>query len=211
LKPGCNERMSPGLHRPRIQIKTAADWLSLIRLLLAPVLWFLAIGRHPKAVGVGIAVSGASDVLDGVVARRSARRSQFGKQLDTAADLAVILSAPGWMALLCPSAFRRRSRPLLALAVPGAALLAYEWKRFRRLGALHIDSARAGAIIAHLYVLNLFVRGRDSNALFNGFLALAASAAGETAYILLTRDDVETLSSRPLISDALRSIHRAKN
>jgi phosphatidylglycerophosphate synthase len=187
------------------QIETPSDWLCLMRLALAPVLWVLALLNKPKTVGVGVAVSATTDVLDGVLSRSTGQRSAFGMQFDTAADMAIILSAPGWMALLYPEIAARRGKPLLVLGVGAGVLLSLEWRKMHKVGALHIDSARAAAAMAHGYVLNLFVRGRDSTPLFTGFLVLAVGAAVETAYVVATRDDLAGLSETPLLDAVFRA------
>jgi phosphatidylglycerophosphate synthase len=184
------------------QIDTPSDWLSFTRLLLAPALWMPALLRKPKVVSAGVVVSAATDVLDGTLARATGNRSEFGKQLDTVADMAIILSAPGWLALLYPEVLHRRKSPLLALGGAAGILLTIEWRRYQKVAALHIDSARAAAVVAHLYALNLFVRGRDSNLLFSGFVLLAAGAGIETLYVIVSRETLNDLSETPLL-DAL--------
>jgi phosphatidylglycerophosphate synthase len=177
----------------------ASDWLSFARLVLAPLLWIPALLRKPRVVSAGVVVSATTDVLDGVVARASGQRSEFGKQLDTVADMAIILSAPGWTALLYPQVAARRGRPLVVLGATAGVLLALEWRKLHKIGALHIDSARSAAVFAHLYALNLFVRGKDSSPLFTAFLIAATGAAVETAYVIATRDDLVGLSETPLL------------
>jgi phosphatidylserine synthase len=172
------------------------------------VIWTLALLNKPRLVGAGVALSAATDVLDGAVARVSGERSAFGSQFDTVADMSIILSAPGWMALLYPEVARRRRGPLLALGMAAGALLAIEWRRSRRLGNLHIDSARAAAVVAHGYVLNLFGRGRDSDLLFRGFVILAAGAAAESLYVIAFRDTLDDLSETPLLDAVFAMLGR---
>lgn len=73
------------------RVLTVPNAISLVRLLLVPVfavlLWQ---GRDGWALVV-LAVSGASDWLDGVVARRWNQTSRLGALLDPAADRAFIL------------------------------------------------------------------------------------------------------------------------
>lgn len=180
------------------QVETIPDWLAFGRLVLAPLLWIPAIRRKPGVVAAGVALSAASDVLDGGIARLQGERSDFGSQLDTVADMAIILSAPGWMRLLYPDAFRKRRGPLLALLAVAGVTLSIEWRRHGRLGDLHIHSTRAAAVAAHLWVINLFVRGHDSDLLFRLFLLLAAGGAAESLAVILTEPTLEGLSETPL-------------
>jgi phosphatidylglycerophosphate synthase len=184
------------------QIETPSDWLCLVRLALAPVLWVLALLNKPRVVGAGVVVSATTDVLDGLAARATGQRSEFGKQFDTVADMAIILSAPGWIVLLYPEVAARRGKPLVMLGAIAGILLTLEWHKLHKLGALHIDSARSAAVFAHLYTLNLFVRGKDSTPLFSAFLVAAMAAAIETAYVIASRDTLDGLTETPLL-DAL--------
>lgn len=186
-----------------VKIRTPSDWLCLIRLLLAPLIWFLAWRRHRGLVAAGVVLSATTDVLDGAIARLTGERSAFGSQFDTVADMAIILSAPAWMAMLYPENFRSKLRPLLMVAGVAAVLLGIEWRKFRRLGNLHIHSARAAAVVAHLYVLVLFITARDSSWLYRLFVLLAGGAAIESAWVIVRRASLDGLSETPLLDDLL--------
>lgn len=187
-------------------IRTPSDWLCLFRLLMAPVLWVLAWRRRRKLVAAGIVLTAGSDVLDGVLARLSGERSDFGSQFDTVADAAIILSAPGWISLLYPAVLQKRRFPLLILTGVATGLLAVEWCRFRQFGNLHMHSARAAAVVAHVYVIVLFVTAHDSKWLFRLFLGLAGGAAAESAWVILRSSSLAGLSDTPLRDDLLKRL-----
>ena len=91
---------------------TPANYLSALRLALVPVLWVLALLELPFYLGVGLAVAGLTDVLDGPVARATGRTSRYGAQLDSLADILLMASIFWWLVLLRPSSSattRRRS------------------------------------------------------------------------------------------------------
>lgn len=68
--------------RPRI-----ADWLTILRLaLVAPTAWLLAKPDYPAAA-ICYAVLAASDVADGIIARRRRESTRFGTFLDPLADV----------------------------------------------------------------------------------------------------------------------------
>ena len=54
-------------------------------LLVLPAAWFLCQGRYAETLAV-VAVAGASDILDGELARRFGWRSTFGAMMDPIAD-----------------------------------------------------------------------------------------------------------------------------
>jgi cardiolipin synthase len=81
------------------RVLTVPNLISLVRLLMVPVFALLIVrGQDGWAVAV-LAVSGASDWLDGVLARRLGQVSRLGQLLDPAADrlfIVVTLVALAW-------------------------------------------------------------------------------------------------------------------
>lgn len=73
------------------RVLTVPNVISLLRLLLVPVFaWLVAHGHDAWALAV-LTVAGASDWLDGVLARRMHQVSRLGQMLDPAADRLFIL------------------------------------------------------------------------------------------------------------------------
>ncbi len=185
--------------------QTPDEWISLGRLGLAGLLWIPALLRKPRLVAAGIVLSAISDIVDGLVSRWRGSRSAYSRQLDTIADCAVMLSSLGWLVLARPGALEPLRRTLGVIAVVAGALLAIEWRRYRMIGALHIDSARAAAVVGHLYVLNRLWRNVNSKPLRRLFQLLAFGGMIESAWVILGPVDPAHGSPRPL----LRSLKRA--
>ncbi len=78
------------VHDPN-RVLTVPNVISLIRLLLVPVFAVLAWQGEDLAALYVLAVSGASDWLDGVLARGLNQQSRLGELLDPAADRLFIL------------------------------------------------------------------------------------------------------------------------
>lgn len=74
------------------RVFTIPNALSLLRLLLVPVFFWLILARHDGWALAVLTVSGASDYLDGKLARRWAQVSRIGQLLDPAADRLYIVS-----------------------------------------------------------------------------------------------------------------------
>ena len=69
------------------QILTIPNLLSLVRIALIPLIVWLYSGKSNYAAAIGvILLSGATDVVDGWIARRFNMISDFGKALDPLAD-----------------------------------------------------------------------------------------------------------------------------
>jgi cardiolipin synthase len=75
--------------RPRID--DVPNLLSALRLLAAPFAAWLILSNHDTAAFLVFAVAGASDGLDGFIARRWGVASDFGAWLDPAADKLLML------------------------------------------------------------------------------------------------------------------------
>ena len=74
--------------------RTVPNLISLIRLLCVPVFVYLLLGAdRPLAAGVLLAVLGATDWVDGWIARRYDQGSSIGKVLDPVADRILLIAA----------------------------------------------------------------------------------------------------------------------
>jgi phosphatidylglycerophosphate synthase len=193
-------------HPRQIAPRTLDEWISCGRLVLAALLWIPALLRRPRVVAAGIVLSACSDTADGAVARLQGGRSNYSRQLDAVADSAVMLSSLGWLAVARPGALRPLSRCIGAIAAVAAVLLTIEWRRYRKLGALHIGSARAAAVVGHLCVLDLFWRGSASRAVLRLFQFLTAGAMIESAWVILGNHDLDDHTSFPLLKRVCRKM-----
>ena len=169
---------------------TPADRLSASRLLALPVLWVLAALGLPRVVGIGAALAGLTDVLDGPVARWSGRSSRFGSQLDSLADMLLAGSMFLWVAWYRPSFFAENAVPLLSWAVLGLLSLVVTVVRWGRFGDLHLYSAKAAGFLGHLFVVWLLIFDSYSPLFFAVAVTAAIIAALETLLVALTRDRV---------------------
>ncbi len=136
------------------RILTVPNVISMLRLALVPVFAVLIVrGEDVWALTV-LAVSGATDWLDGAIARRFDQVSRLGKALDPAADRLFILVTlialvwrdviPLWLALVLVS-----RDVLLACAFPFLARRGY--------GPLPVHFAGKAATFALLYAFPLLL------------------------------------------------------
>ena len=173
--------------------------------MLAALLWIPALARRPRVVAAGIVLSACSDIADGAVARLQGGRSDYSRQLDAVADSAVMLSSLGWLAVSRPGALRPLKRTILAIAVVASVLLAIEWRRYRMLGALHLGSARAAAVVGHLYV-SISSGGVGVRAFLRIFQLLTAGAMIESAWVILGDHELGDHASFPLLQRVCRKM-----
>jgi phosphatidylglycerophosphate synthase len=175
----------------RLPRLSPADYLSLVRLLLVPVLWVLALAGLTRPLGIVLAVAGLTDVLDGPVARYTGVTSRYGAQLDSAADILLMASIFWWFVLLAPGFFADNATPLIIWAVLGIAAVVVTVVRFGRLGNLHLYSAKVAGVLGHLFAVWLFILGSYSPAFFMVAVTAAIVASAETLLVALTRNQVD--------------------
>ena len=133
---------------------SAADCLTFSRLLLVPFIWLLALQGQGRLVGFGLIVAGATDVLDGYLARRLGQVSTRGARLDAIADIVLLVSAAAWLQLLHPEIARDNGALLATTAALYACGVAAAVIAFRRV----VDPSQLTSKIAGgaLYAVALF-------------------------------------------------------
>jgi cardiolipin synthase (CMP-forming) len=154
-----------------------ADVLTGLRLLLLPVLWLAALLGQGRLVGAGLIVAGATDFLDGYLARRLGQATAAGARLDSIADNLLLLSAAVWIELLHPEIARENTFLIAAtialyLASTTAGLVKH------RLGNLHLYSSKvAGAFLYTFALVTLLTGGYEPLLLTLAAVALMVSSA----------------------------------
>ena len=108
------------------KIITIPNILSLFRLLLIPVIvWLYIVKEDPVLTTVILALSGITDIVDGIIARKCHMISDFGKAFDPVADkltqiamLFCLVSRFKWMLLpLCVMVIKEATAGILGLLV----------------------------------------------------------------------------------------------
>lgn len=179
------------LRRNTPPLRLVPNQLTALRLALIPVLWALALAGAPALVGPGLLLAAATDVADGIIARRTHTTTRFGSAFDSVADHLLSASTVVFLFLLEPDFVREQLVPLSAWALPGIATLAYGWVRHRRLGNLHLYSAKLAGTVGYVFVATLFFFENYSRTFFAVALGLAFLATAETLLVLLTRSRVD--------------------
>ncbi len=120
------------------RILTAPNVITMLRLLCIPLFLWLLFGAHRQtAAAVLLAVLGATDWVDGHVARRYGQVSTFGKVLDPTADRLLVGTAvisimiygavPLWFGLATIAREVLVSGMVILLAAMGAARIDVLW------------------------------------------------------------------------------------
>jgi phosphatidylglycerophosphate synthase len=173
------------------RLRRLPDQLTLTRLLLAAPLWVFAVLRLRSWLGLGLLVAGLTDVLDGAVARRSGGVTRFGSQLDSVADMLIITSMVIWLRMLRPEFFRMYATPILIWATLGIATLILGWIRFRRVGDVHLWSAKVAGVLGYLFTVYMLTFDRPAAPFFWIAIGAAFVSAGETLIVMATQSTID--------------------
>ncbi|HEX5073007.1 MAG TPA: CDP-alcohol phosphatidyltransferase family protein [Gemmatimonadaceae bacterium] len=180
---GAEQRSAPRL--------TIPDALTLARLVSVPMLWIVALVWGPFWLGIGLAAAAFTDVLDGQIARRSHRTTARGSQLDSIADHVLTASTVLWLVWLRPDFIAERLPWLATWATLGVSALVVSWVRFRRIGDLHLYSAKIAGLMGYLFAIWLLVFGTYATTLFYVLMATLFVGTGESLLLVATRQTVD--------------------
>jgi phosphatidylglycerophosphate synthase len=168
-----------------------ADELTLLRLLLVPPLWVLALLDLRVPLGIGLAVAGLTDVLDGPIARRQGAPSRIGSQLDSIADHTLTASALIWLIMFRPEFFREYATVLFAWGGFAIVTLLVGYVRFRRFANVHLWYAKAAGFVGYVFAIWMLLLDGPAAPFFHIVIALAFLATAETLAVFVTRASVD--------------------
>ena len=168
-------------------VRALPNAFSLLRLLLVPVLWVLALRGETQWVGIGLLVAGLTDMIDGRLARQLGVVSRAGARLDSVADNLIALSGVVWLVLLRPDVIERHFALLLSWLVLYLAFLAVGLVKFRRFGNLHLWSAKIAAVFQYAFLVHCMLFSGIPSGLFHVTAAISIASLMEgLAYELLS-------------------------
>lgn len=115
-------------------------------LLIAPIFTLLLTG-HPIGALATYILAAATDLIDGWLARRGGRSSNFGAQLDAVIDNLFSIAILGFLLLAYPGVAGRHGVAMFVLFLGPIAYLAASWLLKRRFLMFHFWSAKVGAVL----------------------------------------------------------------
>jgi len=133
--------------------------LSMLRILAVPVLGGLAWAGAASVWLVGLALTLATDVADGFLARRFHCQSERGARLDSRADLLLYATLPVFVWWLFPEIVAREAVWLVVAIAAFTLPIGVGWLRFARLTSYHTWAAKGTAVLMGLGMLVLFTGG----------------------------------------------------
>lgn len=138
---------------------TAPNLLSGLRIVLVPVLLYLAWSGRPTAFLITLSCSLLSDLFDGYLARRLDQASHLGTLLDSYGDFAIYLTVPLCAWWLWPELIRREAWYAAAVVASYTFPIALGYLKYGRLTSYHTYGAKLSAVVLGASALLLFAGG----------------------------------------------------
>lgn len=170
---------------------TLPDALTVSRILSVPILWVVALAGRPFWLGVGVSLAAFTDLIDGPIARHGHRTSARGSQLDSIADHLLTASTALWLVWFRPGFVAEQLPLLVAWATIGLTMLLVSWTRFRKIGDLHLYSAKVAGTLGYLFAIWLLLFGTYNETLFYVLMACILVASSESLLVVATLETVD--------------------
>lgn len=170
-----------------INTKNIPNIITVIRILLVPVTVWLLIAQQFKLAFAVFLFAGASDAVDGFLARRVNARTELGTYLDPLADKALLVSVygtlgiikilPAWLVLIVVT------RDIMII---GGVMLAWLMEKPFAMKPLFISKANTAAqIILAGFVLGILSTDTQLDLILNlGMIAVALLTIASGAFYL---------------------------
>lgn len=139
--------------------------------LIVPIL-LLASYRYPGSAIILYLAASMTDLVDGWLARRSGRASDFGARLDAIVDNIFSVAILFFLALSYPGIVERHVLATTVLFGGPLIYLVVSWFLTGRLMMFHFWSAKAGALLLFALWPLIYVTG------WEGFVGIAAAIVG---------------------------------
>jgi len=130
--------------------------ISFIRILMAPVLLYLAINQQPMAFIIVLVFTELTDVLDGYLARRLEVVSELGAQLDSWGDFFVYITLAVSAWLLWPEILLREQIYVIIIISSFTLPVLVGLIKFKIWTSYHTLSAKLAVVITIIAYILLF-------------------------------------------------------
>jgi CDP-diacylglycerol--glycerol-3-phosphate 3-phosphatidyltransferase len=136
-----------------------ANLLSGLRLVIAPILVYLAWAGKPNLFLAFLACSLFSDLIDGFIARRFNQVSELGGRLDSWGDFATYMTVPICAWWLWPDLIRQEAPFVITVVASYGIPVAIGFLKYGRLTSYHTWGAKLSAVLIGSTTFILLMRG----------------------------------------------------
>ena len=176
---------------------SAPQMLIAFRAACAPAIFVLACFGFPRLLLASVlAAAFASDVLDGILARRRGTATPGLRYADTLVDTVFYVSAAAALWVAVPAAFEGCGVPLVVLTTVHVSRATFELTKFGRLASYHMWSSKVFGLVLAAALADAFVSGHPTVLMVGALWAgIANELEGFAASTILPalRTDVPSL------------------
>ncbi len=133
--------------------------ITFLRLLLLFPLWYLALFNYKTSFVFFFLLAGATDILDGYLARKLNQATHFGAAFDSLVDNLIGLSLIFWAYLWLPNLIQDHLTLILGLFILLAINLSLQLWTYHRFLPLHLYSGKTELILIYLFFAHAVLYG----------------------------------------------------
>jgi phosphatidylglycerophosphate synthase len=190
---------------------TVPNVITGARLILLPLIWYMAYAGMAKYTGYAIAVSLFSDIADGAAARYLNQETSFGAKFDSFADNMLLVSAPVWIYWIDKRVIIENLPFFVAYLAGLICVFALMFIKYRRNVEIHTYLSKIGTSVTWIFIIYTFVIG-FSQPLFILAMLLSYAFLVEDLILLAIKDDLDEkckglLFERELLASLFRRGH----
>lgn len=190
---------------------TVPNIITGVRLLLLPLIWYMAYAGMAEYTGYAIAVALFSDIADGAAARLLNQETSFGAKFDSFADNMLLISAPVWIYWINKSAITENLPFFIVYLACLVCVFALMFIKHGRNVEIHTYLAKIGTSVMWIFIIYTFLVG-FSRPLFVSAMLLSYAFLVEDFVLLAIKDDIDEkckglLFERELLAGLCRRDH----
>jgi len=136
---------------------SVANWFTLLRLILAPMLWILAFRGNYPLVAYGLIAVIVTDILDGQFARLLDQCTKFGERLDSLADHIIMFSSVIWLVMARGDIISSKSSVFLPVVLIYLFAILLGLIKLGRFGGAHILEAKLFGLFGYTFLIVSFL------------------------------------------------------
>jgi phosphatidylglycerophosphate synthase len=132
---------------------SAANWVTFLRLALAPVLWILALQGKFILVSYGLLLVILTDILDGQLARLLDQCTALGARLDSMADHIIMISSVAWLIMARPDIISAKKGICIAVLLIYFSAILIGFIKGGRFGGAHLLEGKIFGVFGYFFLI----------------------------------------------------------
>ena len=135
------------------------NYVTLIRIILIPILWWCALYKYQILFLVLFILAGISDFLDGFLARKLHQTSNLGTFLDSFSDNIIYFSFPFWFYIVFTDFFIIHRFIILLSHIMMILSLLFGFIKYKKLIQYHLYLAKLLMVVVYIFFIDALIFG----------------------------------------------------